>query len=70
LEEDNLSKQQQSELREALDKLRSKVDVLEDRSRLNEIKFHYEDYKDVCNRSIDGLRLSSNPALYISSLRN
>ncbi|KAI8384752.1 LETM1-like protein-domain-containing protein [Radiomyces spectabilis] len=39
--------EKQQELHEALDKLQSKVDVLEERAQLNEIKFHHEDYKDL-----------------------
>jgi hypothetical protein len=42
-----LSEEQQSELQEALAKLRTKVDVLEERAQFNEIKIQHEDYKDV-----------------------
>lgn len=47
MEDDSLSQQQQDELHKALNKLHSKVEVLEQRAQLNEIKFHYEDYKEV-----------------------
>jgi LETM1 and EF-hand domain-containing protein 1 len=47
LGDDNLSKQQQSDLYKASIKLRLKVDVLEQRAQLNEVKFHYQEYEDV-----------------------
>lgn len=45
--DDRLSEEEQQELQDALAKLRTKVDVLEERAQLNEIKFHHEDYKEV-----------------------
>lgn len=42
-----LSEKQQSELKDALDELRTKVDVLEQRAQFNEIKIQHEDYKEV-----------------------
>ncbi|KAI8088768.1 LETM1-like protein-domain-containing protein [Halteromyces radiatus] len=45
--EEALSKEQQDELHEALAKLRTKVDVLEERAQLNEIKIQHEDYKEL-----------------------
>ncbi|KAG2227658.1 hypothetical protein INT45_004700 [Circinella minor] len=45
--DDKLSDEETQELQDALAKLRTKVDVLEERAQLNEIKFHHEDYKDL-----------------------
>ncbi|KAG0164917.1 hypothetical protein DFQ30_009229 [Apophysomyces sp. BC1015] len=45
--DDRLSEEQQHELQEALAKLRTKVDVLEERAQLNEIKIQHEDYKEL-----------------------
>ncbi|CDH54668.1 mrs7 family protein [Lichtheimia corymbifera JMRC:FSU:9682] len=45
--DEKLSTAEQQELQDALAKLRTKVDVLEERAQLNEIKFNYEDYKDL-----------------------
>lgn len=45
--DEKLSTAEQQELQDALAKLRTKVDVLEERAQLNEIKFNYEDYKEV-----------------------
>lgn len=42
-----LSAEQQTELQDALTKLRTKVNVLEERAQLNEIKIQHEDYKEV-----------------------
>jgi LETM1 and EF-hand domain-containing protein 1 len=47
-----LSEEQQSELKDALDELRSKVDVLEQRAQFNEIKIQHEDYKEVHSISV------------------
>lgn len=46
-EETPLSQEQQSELQDALAKLRTKVNVLEERAQFNEIKVQHEDYKEV-----------------------
>ncbi|KAI9475986.1 MAG: LETM1-like protein-domain-containing protein [Benjaminiella poitrasii] len=46
-EETPLSDEQKSELEEALTKLRTKVDLLEERAQLNDIKIQHEDYKEV-----------------------
>jgi LETM1 and EF-hand domain-containing protein 1 len=46
-EDDKLSEEQKSELKDALAKLRTKVDVLEERAQFNEIKVQHEDYKEV-----------------------
>ncbi|KAI9266893.1 LETM1-like protein-domain-containing protein [Phascolomyces articulosus] len=45
--DDKLSDEETQELQDALAKLRTKVDVLEERAQLNEIKFHHEDYKEL-----------------------
>ncbi|KAI8072804.1 LETM1-like protein-domain-containing protein [Gongronella butleri] len=45
--EEALSDEQKVELQEALAKLRTKVDVLEERAQLNEIKIQHEDYKEL-----------------------
>ncbi|CDS13746.1 hypothetical protein LRAMOSA05920 [Lichtheimia ramosa] len=45
--DEKLSTAEQQELQDALAKLRTKVDVLEERAQLNEIKFNYEDYKEL-----------------------
>ncbi|KAL0075058.1 LETM1-like protein-domain-containing protein [Phycomyces blakesleeanus] len=45
--DEELTEQQKQELQDALDKLRTKVDVLEERAQLNEIKVQHEDYKDL-----------------------
>ncbi|SAM05488.1 hypothetical protein [Absidia glauca] len=49
-EEQQLSPEQQDQLHEALAKLRTKVDVLEERAQLNEIKIQHEDYKEATTR--------------------
>lgn len=46
--ENQPSDEDRQELEEALAKLRTKMDVLEERAQLNEIKFNHEDYKEVC----------------------
>lgn len=46
--ESHLSEEDKQELEDALTKLRTKMDVLEERAQLNEIKFNHEDYKEVC----------------------
>ncbi|KAI8140878.1 LETM1-like protein-domain-containing protein [Fennellomyces sp. T-0311] len=46
-QDDRLSDEEQQELQDALAKLRTKVDVLEERAQLNEIKFHHQDYKEL-----------------------
>ncbi|ORX59440.1 LETM1-domain-containing protein [Hesseltinella vesiculosa] len=45
--EEVLSDEEKEQLHEALAKLRTKVDVLEERAQLNEIKIQHEDYKDL-----------------------
>ncbi|KAL0096946.1 LETM1-like protein-domain-containing protein [Phycomyces blakesleeanus] len=45
--DERLSEEEQQELQEALSKLRTKVDLLEERAQLNEIKFHHEGYKEL-----------------------
>jgi LETM1 and EF-hand domain-containing protein 1 len=45
--DEQLSPEQQDQLHEALAKLRTKVDVLEERAQLNEIKIQHEGYKEV-----------------------
>ncbi|KAI8333912.1 LETM1-like protein-domain-containing protein [Chlamydoabsidia padenii] len=45
--DEQLSQEQQDQLHEALAKLRTKVDVLEERAQLNEIKIQHEDYKEL-----------------------
>lgn len=45
--ESHLSDEDKQELEDALAKLRTKMDVLEERAQLNEIKFNHEDYKEV-----------------------
>lgn len=46
-QEERLSEEEQQELQDALAKLRTKVDLLEERAQLNEIKFNHQDYKEV-----------------------
>ncbi|CAO0792039.1 unnamed protein product [Mucor circinelloides] len=64
-DQDNLSEQQQSDLHEALNVLRSKVDGLEQRAQLNEIKFHYQDYKDL----IEELKVATHNEPNVATLR-
>ncbi|CAO3634065.1 unnamed protein product [Cunninghamella blakesleeana] len=45
--DDTLSPEQKEELQEALAKLRTKVDVLEERAQFNEIKDQHEDYLEL-----------------------
>ncbi|CAO3628550.1 unnamed protein product [Cunninghamella echinulata] len=47
VKDESLSKEQQEQLHEALAKLRTKVDVLEERAQFNEIKVQHEDYKEL-----------------------
>lgn len=42
-----MSEEQRDDFHDALANLGDKVENLERRAQLNEIKFHYEDYKDV-----------------------
>ena len=51
--DDRLSDELKDRLQEALAKLRTKVDVLEERAQLNEIKIHHEDYKEVKKKKKD-----------------
>lgn len=46
-EDTPLSEEQESELQDALAKLRTRVNVLEERAQFNEIKVQHEDYKEV-----------------------
>lgn len=46
-EDNSLTKEQKEDIREALSELKSKVNFLEERAKVNEIKFHHQDYKDV-----------------------
>ncbi|GAA5809748.1 hypothetical protein MFLAVUS_003161 [Mucor flavus] len=64
-EDISLSNEQRGDLQEALSNLRDKVDNLEQRSQLNEIKFHYEDYKDV----IEELKVATHNESNASTLR-
>ncbi|CAO3656830.1 unnamed protein product [Mucor fragilis] len=64
-DQDNLSEQQQSDLHDALNVLRSKVDGLEQRAQLNEIKFHYQDYKDL----IEELKVATHNEPNVATLR-
>ncbi|OBZ89063.1 LETM1 and EF-hand domain-containing protein 1, mitochondrial [Choanephora cucurbitarum] len=57
-----LSKEQQSELQDALTKLRTKVDVLEERAQLNEIKFQHEDYKELIEELKDATKKEADKA--------
>lgn len=63
--DESLSEEQQNDLQEALSHLRTKVDNLEQRAQLNEIKFHYEDYKDV----IDELKAATHSESNTATLR-
>ncbi|KAG2212820.1 hypothetical protein INT46_008481 [Mucor plumbeus] len=64
-DQDNLSEQQQSDLHDALNELRSKVDGLEQRAKLNEIKFHYQDYRDL----IEELKAATHNKPNVATLR-
>ncbi|KAI8081836.1 LETM1-like protein-domain-containing protein [Gilbertella persicaria] len=57
-----LSKEQQSELQDALTKLRTKVDVLEERAQLNEIKIQHEDYKELIEELKDATKREADKA--------
>ncbi|KAI8372683.1 LETM1-like protein-domain-containing protein [Radiomyces spectabilis] len=63
--DDTLSEEQRNELQEALAKLRTKVDVLEERAQLNEIKIQHEGYKDL----IEELKEATNREADKTSLR-
>lgn len=68
-EEEPLSAEQQSELQDALTKLRTKVNVLEERAQFNEIKIQHEDYKEVKDDELSVLNCLLTLHT-ISSLRN
>ncbi|ORY93440.1 LETM1-like protein-domain-containing protein [Syncephalastrum racemosum] len=63
--EERLSEEEHQELQDALAKLRTKVDVLEERAQLNEIKFHHQDYKEL----IEQLREATHKDADKASLR-
>ncbi|CAO3580420.1 unnamed protein product [Absidia cylindrospora] len=58
--DEKLSPEQQDELHEALAKLRTKVDVLEERAQLNEIKIQHEDYKELIEELKEATRKDSD----------
>lgn len=60
-----LSEEQQSELQDALAKLRTKVGVLEERAQFNEIKDQHEDYKEL----IEELKEATNREADKATLR-
>lgn len=62
--EDNtpLSDEQQSELEEALTKLRTKVHLLEERAQFNEIKVQHEDYKELLEELKDATKRDADKA--------
>ncbi|KAG2233627.1 hypothetical protein INT48_001880 [Thamnidium elegans] len=64
-EDVSLSNEQRGDLQKALSNLRDKVDNLEQRSQLNEIKFHYEDYKDL----IEELKVATHNESNSNTLR-
>ncbi|KAI8638311.1 LETM1-like protein-domain-containing protein [Parasitella parasitica] len=57
-----LSAQQQSELQDALTKLRTKVNVLEERAQFNEIKIQHEDYKELIEELKDATKRDADKA--------
>ncbi|CAO3600453.1 unnamed protein product [Absidia cylindrospora] len=58
--DEQLSPEQQDQLHEALAKLRTKVDVLEERAQLNEIKIQHEDYKELIEELKEATRKDSD----------
>lgn len=61
-EEETLSAEQQSELQDALAKLRTKVNVLEERAQFNEIKVQHEDYKELIEELKDSTKRDADKA--------
>ncbi|CAO3607513.1 unnamed protein product [Mucor fragilis] len=61
-EEEPLSAEQQSELQDALTKLRTKVNVLEERAQFNEIKIQHEDYKELIEELKDATKRDADKA--------
>ncbi|KAI8077580.1 LETM1-like protein-domain-containing protein [Thamnidium elegans] len=61
-EEETLSAEQQSELQDALAKLRTKVNVLEERAQFNEIKVQHEDYKELIEELKDSTKREADKA--------
>ncbi|KAI9319478.1 LETM1-like protein-domain-containing protein [Dichotomocladium elegans] len=57
-----LSAEEKQELHDALVKLRTKIDVLEERAQLNEIKFHHEDYKELIEQLKDATKRDPDKA--------
>ncbi|KAI9497441.1 LETM1-like protein-domain-containing protein [Zychaea mexicana] len=60
--DEKLSDEEQQELQDALAKLRTKVDVLEERAQLNEIKFHHQDYKELIEQLKDATHRDADKA--------
>ncbi|ORZ24489.1 LETM1-like protein-domain-containing protein [Absidia repens] len=58
--DEQLSSEQQYQLHEALARLRTKVDVLEERAQLNEIKIQHEDYKELIEELKEATRKDSD----------
>ncbi|SAL98312.1 hypothetical protein [Absidia glauca] len=58
--DEQLSPEQQDQLHEALAKLRTKVDVLEERAQLNEIKIQHEGYKELIEELKEATRKDSD----------
>lgn len=61
-EDTPLSDEQQSELQDALAKLRTKVNVLEERAQFNEIKDQHEDYKELIEELKDATKRDADKA--------
>lgn len=61
-EDTPLSAEQQSELQDALAKLRTKVHVLEERAQFNEIKIQHEDYKELIEELKDSTKRDADKA--------
>ncbi|KAL7314562.1 LETM1 domain-containing protein ylh47 [Mucor circinelloides] len=61
-EDTPLSAEQQSELQDALTKLRTKVNVLEERAQFNEIKIQHEDYKELIEELKDATKRDADKA--------
>ncbi|CAO3608719.1 unnamed protein product [Mucor hiemalis] len=57
-----LSDEQQTELQDALAKLRTKVNVLEERAQFNEIKDQHEDYKELIEELKDATKRDADKA--------
>ncbi|CDS02924.1 hypothetical protein LRAMOSA00326 [Lichtheimia ramosa] len=60
--ENQLSDEDRQELEEALAKLRTKMDVLEERAQLNEIKFNHEDYKELAEQLKEATKRDTDKA--------